>query len=437
MIKGINGCKQGSKLFYEEVKASLQTDGFTMSLYDSCLFIKKRKNESCVIIVWVDDLLIATDSKKCTILDELLDNLRAKYKYKQFANPTLFLGLTITRNRERKTLTLSQEAYFKELLEKFGMQNCNAVCTPIEHGKNYTKAGTLSDEEAEFMRDKQYRSLACSLMYPSTITRPDIAFATNTASRYLQNPNREHWQLLQRIMRYVKGTTELCLNYDAKSQQITGWPDASWGDNLDDRKSTGGYLFFIGNCLVSWASRKQGYVALSTNNAEFGALAEACKEAFYIRGIINEIIPSFLPASRPIQIFEDNEGTISQARNNILNSANRTIALKFHFVREEMQAKRVFLSHVTSQDQLADILTKALPTQTFKNIRDLILGQDQDRNIYKPPVSESTQESANTTTATAQTTGKTNPFTSRAPYSKEATQELTANSAVEDPYTSA
>ena len=191
------------------------------------------------------------------------------------------------------------------------MQSCNSIASPMEHGKVYMKTAVLDTEEANFMRDKPYRSLACSLMYPSTITRPDIAYACNTASRHLQNPNREHWQLLQRIVRYVKGTAGLCLNYNANSSTIGGWPDASWADNVDDRKSTGGFLFFVGNCLVSWSSKKQGYVALSTNNAEFGALTDACKEAYFIRGIVNGISPGFLPSSRPIEVFEDNEGAIS------------------------------------------------------------------------------------------------------------------------------
>src|SRR4051812_23214143 len=120
---------------------------------------------------------------------------------------------------------------------------------------------------------------------PSKHLQTSIIYACNTASRHLQNPGKEHWQLVQRITRYVKGTAAIGLNFDAAGTVITGWPDASWADNVDDRKSTGGYCFFIGNNLVSWSSKKQNFIALSSNNAEFGALAEACREAFYIRGL--------------------------------------------------------------------------------------------------------------------------------------------------------
>ena len=129
----------------------------------------------------VDDLLIATNSVSNSILSNLLVNLKAKYKYKIITNPTLF---TIKRDRESKTLSLSQENYFIDLLPKIGMQSCNSIASPMEHGKVDMKAAVLDTEEANFMRDKPYRSLACSLN-PSTITRPDIAYACNTASRHL------------------------------------------------------------------------------------------------------------------------------------------------------------------------------------------------------------------------------------------------------------
>src|SRR4029079_5506022 len=117
--------------------------------------------------------------------------------------------------------------------------------------------------------------------------------------RHLQQPGKEHWKLLKRIARYVKGTKQMGLNYKSGESTITGWPDARWADNIDDRKSTGAYLFFIGKCLVSWSSKKQGFIALSTNNAELGALAEACREAPYIRGLVNELSPGFITQHTP------------------------------------------------------------------------------------------------------------------------------------------
>jgi hypothetical protein len=372
MLKGVNGCKQGSKLFYDEAKGTIIAMGFTMSLYDSCVFTLFTEDEKCIIILWVDDLLVASKGK--TLLKRLLDEMKSKYKFKVITEPTLFLGAKLKRDRERGTMEISQEGYFSELLKKFNMDNCNAIQTPMEPGKQYIKSGELAEEEKKYMKDKPYRSLACSLMYPSNITRPDLSYACNTASRHLQNPGKEHWQLLKRITRYVKGTLALGLSYKAGTTDITGFPDASWADNLDDRKSTGAYLFFIGSCLVSWSSKKQGYIALSTNNAELGALADASREAYYIRGLVNELHPGFLPSNKPITIYEDNEGTIAQANNNIMNNATRTIALKFHFVREEIKSKRIQLKPVASQDQIGDLLTKALPAPSFIKLRDQALG---------------------------------------------------------------
>jgi hypothetical protein len=254
------------------------------------------------------------------------------------------------------------------------MSKCNPISTPIEPGKQYTKTTSMTPEDTKYMSEKPYRSLACSLMYASNISRPDLSYACNTASRHLQNPNKDHWKLVKRITRYVKGSASLGLFYQGGDSTISGWPDASWADNLDDRKSTGAFLFFIGTCLVSWSSKKQGYIALSTNNAELGALAEACREAYYIRGLVNEISPGFIPQNSPIAIYEDNEGAIAQANNNILNNATRTIALKFHYIRGEITSKRIQLLPISSQDQMGDLLTKGLHAPNFSRLRDQVLG---------------------------------------------------------------
>ena len=372
LLKGVNGCKQGSHLFYEEVKGSLLLFGFSLSLFDSCVFIMFKDGEICIVIVWVDDLLIGTKGK--LILQQLLEHLKKKYKFNIIYEPTLFLGVNITRNRKERKMIINQETFCCDVLRKFKFDKMNSIGTPMEHGKQYVKTISVTEEEKKYLCDKPYRSLACSLMYPSNITRPDLSYACNIASRHLQNPSKEHWKLLKRTSRYLKSTTSIGLTYSAEHKEITGWPDASWGDNKDDRKSTGAYLFFIGRCLVSWRTKKQSFIAHSTNNAELGALFDASREAFYIRCIVNEMVPNFINASTPIKIFEDNEGTISQANNNIMNDATRTIALKFHYVREEIKCKRISLVSVSSANQMGDFLTKALHQPRFIHLRDQICG---------------------------------------------------------------
>ena len=266
------------------------------------------------------------------------------------------------------------------------MTNCNPVNTPAEPGKVYSK---VQPDEASttFMQDKPYRNLACSLLYPANITRPDTAWACNNACRFLQNPSKEHWQLVQRIVRYVKGSKDLALKYCAELPPIvSAFPDASWADDIEDRRSTGAYLFFIGSCLISWSCKKQNFVALSTNNAEFAAMSDACKEARFIRGLLSELAPSVLPPEKPIFIFEDNQGAIAQANSNILNNANRTIALKFHHVREEITKQRVLLVPISSQDQLGDILTKSLSPSSLERLRIRIFGGELEwwKSVLKP-----------------------------------------------------
>ena len=276
MLKGVNGCKQGSKLFHDEVKGALLSCGFRMSMFDSCIFIRGEEGHICIVVVWVDDLLIAYDGGK--YYDQLVIYLK-KYKHKIFIEPTLFLGVRLNRDRRNRTMQITQEEYFDNMLTHFGMDKCNPVDTPMQHAKFYAKSEVVSKEEVKYMQDKPYRSLACTLLYPSNITRPDITYACNTASRHLQNPGKDHWELLKRIVRYLKGTKQLGLNYNDQSIEVTGWPDASWADNVDDRKSTGGYCLFIGNCLVSWSSKKQSFIALSSNKRRAWCLGRSVQRS--------------------------------------------------------------------------------------------------------------------------------------------------------------
>lgn len=250
-------------------------------------------------------------------------------------------------------------------------------------------------------------------MYVANISRPDILWASNTACRFLKSPNKDQWQLVQRILRYIKGTLDECIIYNGKiPPTVTAFADATWADDIDDRKSTGANLIYIGNCLVSWTCRKQKFIALSTNNAEFAALSDACKETTFIRGLLFEIAPEILKIDKPIFIYEDNEGAISQANSNILNSTNRTIAIKFHQVRNEIENRRIQLKHIPSQEQLADALTKSLQPAQHAILRGRMLGQDaewwlkrcqkleEDWHLFS---SISTSKKANGTTETAST----------------------------------
>jgi len=204
MMKGVNGCKQGSKLFYDEIAEALKQLKFKVSKFDSGVFISNEGNVRCIIIVWVDDLLITCSD--VAFMNGIIEHLGKKYKFKNHGEPRIFLGLKISRDRTTKTMTLSHEDYYDELLERYGMSNCNAANTPAEPGRVYSsRDAPISDEDKFYMKDKPYSNLVCSLLYPANISRPDTVWACNTACKFLQNPGKAQWQLVQRNPRYVKG----------------------------------------------------------------------------------------------------------------------------------------------------------------------------------------------------------------------------------------
>ena len=158
-----------------------------------------------------------------------------------------------------------------------------------------------------------YQSAVGSLLYLSNWTRPDITYAVSNVSRFCTNPTQQHWTAVKRIMRYLKGTSNHGLIYSKKySKSCVGFSDADWAGDVNDRKSTSGYLFKISGAPVSWRSKKQACVALSTAEAEYMALSSAAQEATWLRQLTKDLQNGL---TRPTVIHEDNQSAICMAKN--------------------------------------------------------------------------------------------------------------------------
>nr|GEX08177.1 retrovirus-related Pol polyprotein from transposon TNT 1-94 [Tanacetum cinerariifolium] len=219
------------------------------------------------------------------------------------------------------------EAYAKEILKRIKMEDCNPVVTPMKLGSKLSEFEGGEPGDAE-----KYRSLVGSLRY-ITSTRPDLSYSAGVISRFMENLKYAHWKALKRILRYVKGTESLGLFYSSsKEYTLTGYSDSDWHGDVDDRKSTSGYVFFMGKTAFTWALKKQPIVALST-----------C----------------------PTEIKVDNKSAIELPRNPVHHERSKHIDVRFHFIREHIRNRDVQLTHVMSRDQAADIFTKSLPAELF------------------------------------------------------------------------
>ncbi|KAL0536608.1 hypothetical protein IC582_025562 [Cucumis melo] len=204
-----------------------------------------------------------------------------------------------------------------------------------------------------------------SLLY-LTASRPDIAYAVGICARYQSDPRTSHLNAVKRIIKYVHGTIDfgILYSYDTSSE-LVGYCNADWAGSADDRKSTSGGCFFLGNNLLSWFSKKQNYVSLSTAEAEYIAVGSGCTQMIWMKNMLNEygIIQDVMT------LYCDNMSVIDISKNPVQNSRTKHMDIRHHFIRELIENKVITLQHIHSNSQLTDIFTKPLNATTFEHLR--------------------------------------------------------------------
>ena len=297
--------------------------GFIQCESDHCIY---RACEGGVFIigVYVDDIILAAETEKR--LNDVKLVLAKRFDIKDMGKLHYFLGMKVVQNNEGNMVCI-QPAYTHNLLQKFGMGNAKPVKTPVDTSTKLVKASEVEDS----LDQRLYQSAVGSLLYLSVATRPDITYALSNTAKFSSHPTAKHWTGVKRIMRYLKGTTNLGLFYSKeKSSKCVGYSDSDWGGDLDDRKSTSGYFFQIGCGSVSWRSKKQSCVALSTAEAEYMALVSAGQEAVWMRLLISQLYGSSM---KEIIVFEDNQSVIQIAKK--INSMDVQNTLKLNIISSE------------------------------------------------------------------------------------------------------
>ena len=312
--------------------------------------------------VYVDDIVLAGRDERR--LQEIKDDFSKKFDIKDLGEIKYFLGIKVVQDKESNSIWIGQPAYTKNLLKSYGMQDSNPVNTPADANSKLQPA-TNQDEP---LNQTQYQSAVGSLMYLSVSSRPDIAFAVNNLARFNSNPRKEHWSALKRVLRYLNGTINHGLLYkQGGPEHFVGYSDADWAGDLSDRKSTSGYVFMLSGGPISWSSRKQKCVALSTAEAEYVALSAAVQECMWLRQLEAELSGD---NDTPTVIFEDNQSTIAMAKNPQFHGRAKHIDIRHHFVREQLAHGTIQLEYCPTTEMTADIFTKGLNGERFKNLRE-------------------------------------------------------------------
>lgn len=349
--KSIYGLKQAARAWNTKINGVLTEKGFVRSKADQCLYTKLAEERWFYVLIYVDDLLVCFEQEGDEI--ELLQELNRQFETKDLGHITHYLGMQISREDDG-TFTLSQKYKIQETIEEFGLQEAKTASTPME--TSYLKE---PNDQSNLLQDNHlYRKAIGKLLYIATITRPDISTAVGILSRKVSKPTKMDWNAVKRVIRYLKGTINKKLKLSARtSHKLTGYVDADWAGDKSDRKSTSGYLFSIGEGLISWTSKKQSSVALSSTEAEYIAAAHASQEVVWLMQLLSDL---GMPQEGPIKIYEDNQGCLALAQTERVNPRTKHIDVKHHFLRDLQEQGLIELNYCPTEDMTADILTKPL-----------------------------------------------------------------------------
>ena len=310
-----------------------------------------------IICLYVDDLIFTGNNPN--MFKEFKNAMTREFEMTDIGLMAYYLGIEVKQKKEG--IFISQESYAKEILKKFKMDDCKPISTPIECGIKLSK-----DDEAEKVDPTLFKSLVGSLRY-LTCTRPDILYATGLVSRYMETPTTTHFKSAKRILRYLKGTINFGLFYSISADyKLVGYSDSDWAGNIDDRKSTTGFVFFMGDTAFTWLSKKQPIVTLSTCEAEYVAATACTCHAIWLRNLLKEVSMSQID---PTEICVDNKSAIALAKNPVFHDRSKHIDTRYHYIRECVASSEVQLKFVKSRDQIADIFTQPLKTEDFIRLR--------------------------------------------------------------------
>ena len=359
--KALYGLKQSSKCWNVTLDNFLKEENFTQTESDPCLYSSVINGYLCIIGIYVDDLILMCEDMQ--VVDQLKNALNSRFRMRDLGKLNNFLGVKITESEEG--ILISQETFVNSLLHKFRLNDANSVSTPAEPGLILEK----SNEQDEPFDKTLYQSAVGSLLFLSTRSRPDISYAVGRVAQFCSNPNTQHWNAVKRIMRYLKGTVSLGLMYKRVSNDnnnCVGYSDADWAGDRSDRKSTSGYCFALNGSVISWRSRKQSCVALSTSEAEYVALASAGQEAIWLKRLLNDL-NAFNDTC--LTIFEDNQAALCLAKNSTDHKRSKHIDLKYHFIRDQVASGKIAVQYCPTNKMIADIFTKPLSRDRFVKLR--------------------------------------------------------------------
>ncbi|GKU85932.1 hypothetical protein SLEP1_g531 [Rubroshorea leprosula] len=358
--QSLYGLKQAPRAWFRALKDFLLAQGFFHSKSDNSLFIYHKGSTWIYFLVYVDDIIVTGNDSAA--IQSIVQVMSATFSLKDLGPLSIFLGREALSTKDG--LFLSQQRYILDLLQKTSMGDAKPISSPLAS----TSVLQLSTGTPLF-DGTTYRKIVGSLQYLS-LTWPNLSFVVSCLSQFMHRPTDSHWQAVKRVLRYLRDSVSHGLLLQPQpTLSLHAFSDANWAGDRDTYTSTTSYLIFLGSNPMSWRTAKQRAIARSSTEAEYRALAIAASEVVWIQHLLSELGVS---SSVPPAIFCDNIGATYLSSNPVFHSRMKHIAIDLHFVCELVDQKVLHVSHISSHDQLADVLTKALPSLRFHSLRSKI-----------------------------------------------------------------
>ncbi len=341
------------------------------SEFDNCIFFTKDEDKIAILAVNVDDILI-TGSWEAEI-QRIQDHMLSKFRGKVELEPKTYLKMEIDRSGGE--LTLHQSEYCRSIVEMVYQGPTRRVYTPLDRGADLTSRKEGEDELD--LHKYPYRQVLGKLMYLAHISRPDISNSVRELGQQMHDPCIRHWKGLQHLVKYLATFPKMgiAVNKERKSQgtQLKGYSDADFATNTESRRSCAGYTLFLGETPITWSSKTERSIVLSTSTteSEWTALARGIKQSGFSKGFLGEI---GFQQSR-VHWFCDNQSTIIAAKTSGFNGRTRHVDTKLKFTRQEHELGNVELLYIPTDDQVADGLTKRLTKDKHQQFTSMMLRQ--------------------------------------------------------------
>jgi hypothetical protein len=372
--RSLYGLKQSGRNWNQMLHKFFVSYNFSQAKCDACVYMQARGSGVILILIWVDDMVISASS--LTLMSKIKELLKQNFRMKDMGEISWFLGIKFSRGAGY--LTMNQSDYIRKKLKEFGMQNAKPRGTPCE-------VGDYNVVETDESDPSRYREMVGSIIYAMTCTRPDLSWVVTKLSQRLSAPTAVDLVMVKHVFRYLLGTmnNELKFTKSVGGLELLGYSDADWGASPVDRKSISGYYFALNENgpAISWKSKRQATVALSSCESEYIALTHATQEALYLSQLLNDFFPirSFRPtviksSGGAVQVNADNQGAIRLSRNPVHHTRSKHFDIKYHFIRDSIATKKINTVYVPSTDNVADIMTKPFTKVKLRKFFGMIFG---------------------------------------------------------------